>query len=88
MNNTFVVHVFEGIEELCDEKPARVFAHRSHRLAKIKEETARHMLHHDVHQVVDMATRWLYDLARVPVAQHLHYIPLVHVLENRDFIVN
>ena len=33
MNNTFVVHVFKGVEELRDEKPASVFAHRSHRLA-------------------------------------------------------
>ena len=33
MDNTFVVHVFKGIEELRDEKPASVFAHRSHSLA-------------------------------------------------------
>ena len=56
MYHAFVVHVFKGVEELREEESASVFAHRSHRLAKIKEETARYILHHDIDQVVDMST--------------------------------
>ena len=82
------MHVFKGVEELSEKEPASVFAHRSHRLAKIKEETASYVLHHDVHQVLDLATRGLYDLSRVTVTQHLHNIALVHVLENGNFIMN
>ena len=88
VNYALSVHVLNAIEQLAKEKSATVFAHGAHRLAKIEEKTFRHVLHHDVDQIVDKAARWLDNFTGVTVASHGNQVLLVHVPENRDFVMD
>ena len=87
VNYALSVHVFDAIEELTNKKSAGMLAHGTHCLTEVKKQAARHVLHHNVDQVVDVATRGLDHLASIAVAEHRNQILLVHVLQNSDLIM-
>ena len=88
VHDALLMHVVDGVEELGDEEATSVLPHRAHRLAKVKKQSAGHVLHHNVNEVADVAAAWLDHLARVAVAEHADDVRMVHVLQNRDLVVH
>ena len=88
VHDTHLVHVFDGIEELMDEKAASIFPHCAHCLTKVKKKPTWDVLHHDVDEVADAAPRRLANLPTVAVALHRYDVVMTHVLEDRDLVVH
>ena len=88
MNYALSVHVFDAIEKLTNKKSAGILAHGTHYLAEVEEQAARHVLHHNVDQIVDVATRGLDHFASIAVAEHRNQVLLVHVLQNSDLVMH
>lgn len=53
------------------EEATNVFAHRSHRLANVEEETTSDQLHHEVNHIVDYAAGWLLNLTLIAILDQL-----------------
>ena len=46
------------------------------------------MLHMNVHEIIDVSARWLQDVPRVSVADHLDDVRVVHVSQDGDLVVH
>lgn len=66
----FIMHVFERVKQLCEEEPASVFSHLSHKLAQIKKETSLDVLHNNEDQVVNDAATRLDNNSGIAVVVH------------------
>ena len=87
MSDSSSMNVVHGVEHLMQEEAASVFAHGSHRLHKIKEDSALHKLHDDVDHIRDDSSRWLNHFSRVTILVHLDNSVVVKQLEDLDFIL-
>ena len=82
------MHVVESVEHLREQETADVLSHRAHRLAEVEEQAIRHVLHMNVHKIIDVPARWLQDVPRVSVADHLDDVRVVHVPQDGDLVVH
>lgn len=63
MDDALGLHVTDDLAHLREEESAVIFAHATDGLAEIEEETSGDVLEEDVNEVVDLPTRWLFDVS-------------------------
>lgn len=88
VNDSLAMHELESIKNLVGEESTGVLTHSAHKLAKIKEEAALDVLHHEVDEVIDDTGARLDDRASVTKFGHVNDAWVLEVLEYLNFVVD
>jgi len=63
MNDALGLHVTDDLTHLREEESTILFAHSTDGLGEIKEETSSDILKKNVNEIVDLSSRWLFDVS-------------------------